>query len=70
MSTSATRIIMEQFGDIGLPDMLDVPAEQLNNLKSVEVFDNKGREFRIKLQPNETITYIIENETLRVYING
>lgn len=68
MSTNATRMIMEQFGDIGLPDMPDVPAEELNNLKAVEVFDNRGREFKIKLQPDETITYTIEGETLRVYI--
>ena len=68
MSSNATRMIMEQFGDIGLPDMPDVPAEELNNLKAVEVFDNRGREFKIKLQPDETITYTIEDETLRVYI--
>lgn len=68
MSSNATRMIMEQFGDIGLPDMPDVPAEELNNLKAVEVFDNRGREFKIKLQPDETITYTIEGETLRVYI--
>jgi hypothetical protein len=68
MSSNATRMIMEQFGDIGLPDMPDVPAEELNNLKAVEVFDNRGREFKIKLQPGETITYTIEDETLRVYI--
>ena len=68
MSSNATRMIMEQFGDIGLPDMPDVPAEELNNLKAVEVFDNRGSEFKIKLQPGETITYTIEDETLRVYI--
>ena len=68
MSSNATRMIMEQFGDIGFPDMPDVPAEELNNLKAVEVFDNRGREFKIKLQPDETITYTIEGETLRVYI--
>ena len=68
MSTNATRMIMEQFGDIGLPDMPDVPAEELNNLKAVEVFDNRGREFKIKLQPGESITYTIEDDTLRVYI--
>ena len=68
MSSNATRMIMEQFGDIGLPDMPDVPAEELNNLKAVEVFDNRGREFKIKLQPGESITYTIENDTLRVYI--
>jgi len=61
-------MIMEQFGDIGLPDMPDVPADELNNLTAVEVFDNRGREFKIKLQPGETITYTIEDETLRVYI--
>jgi len=68
MSSNATRMIMEQFGDIGLPDMPDVPAEELNNLKAVEVFDNRGREFKIKLQPGESITYTIEDDTLRVYI--
>jgi|13_taG_2_1085334.scaffolds.fasta_scaffold19284_4 hypothetical protein len=68
MSSNATRMIMEQFGDIGLPDMPDVPADELNNLTAVEVFDNRGREFKIKLQPGETITYTIEDETLRVYI--
>jgi len=61
-------MIMEQFGDIGLPDMPDVPAEELNNLKGLEVFDNKGREFKIKLQPDESIAYTIEDDTLRVYI--
>ncbi len=68
MSSNATRMIMEQFGDIGLPDMPDVPAEELNNLKAVEEFDNRGREFKIKLQPGESITYTIEDDTLRVYI--
>ena len=68
MSTNATRMIMEQFGDIGLPDMPDVPADELNNLTAVEVFDNRGREFKIKLQPGESITYTIEDDTLRVYI--
>lgn len=68
MSSNATRMIMEQFGDIGLPDMPDVPAEELNNLKAVEVFDNRGREFKIKLQPGESITYTIKDDTLRVYI--
>jgi len=68
MSSNATRMIMEQFGDIGLPDMPDVPADELNNLTAVEVFDNRGREIKIKLQPGETITYTIEDETLRVYI--
>jgi hypothetical protein len=48
--------------------MPDVPAEELNNLKAVEVFDNRGREFKIKLQPGESITYTIEDDTLRVYI--
>jgi|TARA_Y100000385_G_scaffold276519_1_gene322368 hypothetical protein len=68
MSNNATRMIMEQFGDIGLPDMPDTPAEALNNLDTVEVIDNKGREFKAKLQPGETITYSIEGTVLRVYI--
>lgn len=68
MSNNATRMIMEQFGDIGLPDMPDTPAEALNNLDTVEVIDNKGREFKAKIQPDESITYSIEGTVLRVYI--
>lgn len=60
-----------------LQDMSDVVLEDLNreimrSIKTLEVIDGYGREYKVNLKDNEVISYAVEgnNKVLRIYINS
>lgn len=68
-AVTAQEKIMQDMGDVVLEDL---SRDIMQSLKSIEVIDNYGREYKVKVQNTETVSYAIEgnNSILRIYINS
>lgn len=66
---TAQEKILQDMGDVV---MTDLTRDIMKSIKTVEVIDSHGREYKVKLKDNEVISYAIEgkNEILRIYINS
>lgn len=66
---TAQEKILQDMGDVV---MTDLTRDIMKSIKTVEVIDSHGREYKVKLKDNEVISYAIEgnNEVLRIYINS
>lgn len=68
-AVTAQEKIMQDMGDVVLEDL---SRDIMQSLKFIEIIDNYGREYKVKVQSNETVIYAIEgnNSILRIYINS
>lgn len=66
---TAQEKILQDMGDVVLADL---GRDVMRSIKTVEVIDGYGREYKVKLKDNEVISYAIEgnNKILRIYINS